>query len=1443
MNIQRIRALLLLTVFVATILLTAMAGMSPGVKPQGSLASGGLDGSNSAGMRAVQLPARVSRVAMVPGTAAGEAWAIGYMTHGDPSWPTDQTVMLHYTRSSGWKLDAPAKDANGNSLGLNSLSFAANGEGWAVGTSGAMGHYVPGSGWSFTSACDPVGPISDSACPTLYGVSLTPSGVGYAVGLPHQNGSANTILRYDGSRWSLDPSLVAANPNAIINLYAVSAVGADDAWAVGGTSGRELQVFRRRGVIWERQKTGNPIFDNPGPSNDQATVNLSAAGWSVAASSDGSTVWVGGGLYPIDPGRPLEQADTPFTLRCDVSNGCGGASDANNTSGWTSFCPPQYSLYDDNANRIDVCNKRMPLSPYDVDSLSLLPNGEVFGGGFGLFHFKAGAWFREPNSNSYLSSVAFALGPDGSPEGWVASSMPQVGGGGGAASGTSTLGHYSASPPDPRTARWPNFNTSTLYGVATSPSGTDAVAVGNNGSVLLYRQVGGWDRLPGAAGDARLQGVAWLDAKRAYGVGSRGALAEITRGGVELLPTNLTTNDLNSVAFSGGRGFAVGDRGTMLSFSGGSWRADPQNGSFGVHLYDIAPYGNGFVAVGGRSTLLVNPSGSPGDWRVDDSVIQYLGTFNDPGRRPDLFAVDVSPQGSIVVGGNERLLLVSEGSGFRSLTPLDSTGSILDLKVRRTNGTLQVVALFSEAELRFKARRTTMMLFDGSRWIDLESSGVRTMHSAVTGNGTNIDPADTDVAGIPDPAFSLSMDSANSAWAVGGIVPNVGDEYQNYYVDQTSTVYRMDLTGDPRPRSTQATVSPAQQGLNFAYFSESSCGKGYCSTAVGSGTQADKVALKIRDEINAATRLPNPPRFVIFGGDMRAQGIPDELAQFKGYLSEFQIPVFAAIGPNDVFSSGAGGQARGFLPPVPDDDLERAGLKPPDLNSATGSNRFYKENLGDQWFPWGNNRDSERFGIRAVDIGLPATDGLARTHYAFDYAIGERRIARFVILDTSDHLFSKQAQSSKQNPPNQDQASWLSLVVSDAKSNYDPPLPVIVSMNVPTVNPLKNLSQRTLADGASFEAAAVGYGLSAVLTGYVRANATYAIPNAATPGNVPVYVLGGGGAPPVGSDVSRHPNDGYYHSWALVNVDTRGVSLLQPQAKVSVAPIPVVESVFLHPVEGLSAEGGWTLQFQAMARALSGGAQPNDPRAKKMTYLKFPTSPHCLTEGSSGGYCLNLSALKPHYRFVSENPDVADFVLPSGLPRYPAVIGGFLIPDDQLGFLCTFKAGTAWVKIIAGSQQMRLPVTVGAGFGPCVDHPILIKDPPIPGRAEPPSPIEQPAPKTRPLFHVPPFPENLVAVLPPVPAPIAAPAPPASAASSRKEEEEHQTQAEGQEGDGNEARVLSYQRRSSHYDPVLGWVTVAGASMLGLLLAATAAAVLENKRRKRAQPAYVEWRN
>lgn len=1403
MSTKKLRSVMLGLALASAATLPALAGTKA---PKVGLAAGGLAGSR-ADMQPVNLPARVSRIAHVPGTSGREAWAIGHINAKRPGWdndsPSGQLVFLHYTAAAGWDVLGPPKDGAGNFTNpvVSNLALVKSGEGWAVGPSGTVLHHVPGGGWT-SVGCPSI------TCTDLYGLSLRQDGAtttGYAVG------QGSTVLRLSGGAWTPDDRPVIGSS---VDLNSVVASPDGDAWAVGQASSREMQIYRRETAGWNRKLTGKPIFDNPFPGSvDQGAVNLAALGTSVGATPDGDSVWFGGGFYPVDPGNTLDDAERPFTILWE-----------RNTNAFTSYCPRLYSLSNDKATTEDICDKPMPISPFNITSFSVQPGGEVFAGGMGLFHFKDGQWFREPDAVGYLSSVSFASAN----EGWVATTGNTIGVGGAARSSSITVGHYTTNPDQPRSARWPQFNKEVLKGVATLPNGKAAIAVGDNGVVMQYDPEAGWDKHLRRSFN-NFNAVAWSSPSEAWAVGTTGLVARIKGGTTDVIFDQgmIVGEGLLGVAFASGRGFAVGGAGVILSYDGNAWRKDPDSTKLTRNaLYSVTASGNGFMAVGAAGTLLVNPTGAPGGWSVDVSIVDAIRLPRVS--TPDLFSIQALPDGTLLVGGARGALVRKDpGVGWRNAAePIDADHSIIEAKgFKDSRGKLKIFASVSPDLAKYQGNSVStsqswMMFFDGNKWTDISYSHFRTPYGK------------TDLSAATDPVFSIAVESGGRAWGVGGTPINVPDQDGHINGTPTSSIYRFDMSGDPSPRDTLVTPRFPSAGFNFAAIGESGCGTGACSVAVGAGNAADEVPLAIQREVNALSRSSNGPDFLIHAGDMRSVGLREEVGQFAGFLGDFKVPVFAAIGPRDVFSAASAGAVN--TPPGIGDAFRRS----IDTPQATPANRFYLEQFSSELAPWGTPgaRDDPRF--IPVDILDDGDAGLARTYYAFDYAPEGTPVARFVVLDTSDKSYAKTPiQQVNQNPPLQDQATWFNAVIANA-FNRTPLLPTIVVMSTPTVNPttsVENDRLGMLTDGPSFETNAAGtLGVSAVLTSLLHSNSTYYVESELVPNRVPFYVLGGAGSALEGT---KAPLDGFYHAWQLINVDTAGVGLLNPQAKVSVTSIPILESVALHARDGRYAPGGNTLSFEGLGRGIDAGGPPGDTLQSQRLYINFPIADRCSDSGPFYGGCLARSALKPDFHFYSDDPTIATFVQanPTFQSKLPLVSNGHLVADDQSGMLCTFKAGNTFVNLVSGIHRARMPITVGPGFGPCVKHPVAgIVIPPVLRVPAPVFPAEIVKP---PIFHPPPLPEALVVLLPPAPGPIAAPAPPASAAGARKEEEEPQHESEGQEGE-QEFRALPMAERSG-VDPVMGWVMLGAACWMGAMGAIAASRV----NRRRPEPIYARWRS
>jgi hypothetical protein len=259
------------------------------------------------------------------------------------------------------------------------------------------------------------------------------------------------------------------------------------------------------------------------------------------------------------------------------------------------------------------------------------------------------------------------------------------------------------------------------------------------------------------------------------------------------------------------------------------------------------------------------------------------------------------------------------------------------------------------------------------------------------------------------------------------------------------------------------------------------------------------------------------------------------------------------------------------------------------------------------------------------------------------------------------------------------------------------------------------------------------------------------------------------------------------------------------------------------------------LRFEALARAIDGGSPWNDAEQARRTYTTYPLIADCGDTGPAYGGCIGNQVIKPDYRFVSDDPSIADFVVPAaGRPTEPRVRAGRLIPDEHSGYLCTFNAGTTTINVISGTKRVRVPITVGSGNGPCASHPIL-----APRRIERPRPsVIQPEPvlKTRPaFFSFRPVVTEPIAVPPPPPIPVVAPAPPAGTAGARKEEREPSHEEAGHEGRHGFTALRARDRSADA--PALALALSAGALAAAML----AGGVVVRRRQEAPRPARNDW--
>jgi hypothetical protein len=1379
----------------AAALVTLPAGSTTAGSRFAGFDQAGLDGDGGPALQAITAPARLGRIAAVPGSSSGEAWAIGRSQSVRPGWAADpqgQVVFLHWKDGAWHMTGPPTQGGRAIDPALSDLAVAPNGEGWAVGDGGVILHHKADTeSWTADAASGRV------TTALLQSVSVV-NGAAWAVGKPD---SSTTILSYTSdSGWRRDPATTQMTADGSPGLIGVAAVSADEAWAVSDETVSGVKLYHFARGSWQKVTTGQQVFDGPFPavSPGRGSVNQDARGASIAADADGA--WVGGSMRPTDAvslanGAPGDTT-RPFVLH--VSSG----------GGVTSYCPDRYEVRTTTAEGTapditPICDKPFPTVPFDIPSISVA-GGRVLAGGLGLFSFQNGAWVHQPDPEGYVLSVSMST-PN---EGWTTSGGGTYFRGDEVRAVSPLVGHWTTHPLKAHVARWPESQRQPLEAVAVSPDGNRALAVGQDTAAVAYDPKLGWDITP-VVGDLRhFHAAAWPD-DGAWAVGDHGIIDRYDGSNWKADPASsvATVRDLFGVAFrSSGDGMAVGSSGVVLRWDGARWSVDQPGSALTANtLYAVTATSTGYVVAGGQGTVLEL---SDGAWRAHGEV-PALATVGAQAPA-DLYAATTMGDGRVVVGGQRSVVLAAPAGGsFASYDP-PLAGTVLALGA---SGGTRLVASVTEDVRKYDgtspvAERGAVLASDGFTWSDLSLARRATAQPG------------TDTSSFDDPVYGLAF-SGTAGWAAGGTPAGVQDAEGHLRSLPTGSVYRVDPAGDPTPPATSADVQ-LPSGVNFAVFGESWCGTGLCGSLSGSGTQADTVALRIRDEINRAAKLPNGPRFVLFLGNMRSTGLPEELAEFHRYLQGFDIPVYSALGDRDLFTGADGSSAV----------------------NRTASSETWRDTFGDMPGPWGT-------GETPVDIQPVASTTSraagAATHYAFDVVRGGQPELRVIVIDSSTKSLGD---ASTQNPPEQ-QSTWFDTVATDAQVQK---IPMVVAMNQPTVLPdnvqYPNWTTQAV-DQQTFETSAATHGVTAVFAGGARMNTTDSLP--ARTGVVPLYIMGGGGAP-LGADTTtglvptKQPGDGYYDAWHAVSIDTRLEDRnILDQAAVRLHSFPALDSLAMHALDGGYAAAGDTLRFSGLARELPGGWSDLDQAMTTYMDMGAAGLEPCRSPGQGGSVCQSINAIRPPYRFYSEDPSIADFVVPDfgrggRTPALSPPVGGKIVTDADgtFGLLCTFKAGTVGIDLESGFFRKRFVITIGAGAGPCVQHPVLVRAPlaaPVP--APPPVPaaavphVPAPAPPLLSGTFTPPI-DSLVVVLPPPPAPIVAPAPPASAAGAKKEEEEHQTESAGQDGSDGEAEftAIRHSAQRRHEVPLLGWWLAMTMVALGVMGGTVAAGVAVRRRER-----------
>jgi hypothetical protein len=223
----------------------------------------------------------------VSSVSGSGAWAVGTING------TNRTALTLAARwdGKGWSQESSPSPGGANEISqLTGVSAVSGNDAWAVGYYGTFGletvalHW-DGASWTEVATPNPGYPSSSS---TLYAVSALSATDAWAVGT-YGNTEQTLVAHWNGTSWALMSSPSPGGPEGS-ELLGVSTTSATSAWAVGcyGSSnvslGQQTLALRWNGSTWAQTPT-----PEPGASGCLTSVtalsrsNAWAVGWTQAS--------------------------------------------------------------------------------------------------------------------------------------------------------------------------------------------------------------------------------------------------------------------------------------------------------------------------------------------------------------------------------------------------------------------------------------------------------------------------------------------------------------------------------------------------------------------------------------------------------------------------------------------------------------------------------------------------------------------------------------------------------------------------------------------------------------------------------------------------------------------------------------------------------------------------------------------------------------------------------------------------------------------------------------------------------------------------------------------------------------------------------------------------------------------------------------------------------
>jgi len=214
------------------------------------------------------------------------AWAVGISSHLTTGGADIRTLIEHWNGAS-WKI-VPSPNPTGESF-LHGVSAAASSDVWAVGeawkeqaqTGATLVEHWDGATWTVVPSPNPE--TGKYVFDDLQSVSALSADDAWAVGTVNSN--TPIIEHWDGNAWS------AEEQGDTEELYGVTAVSPTDVWAVGDYNDPYRTLVEHwDGSGWSHIDSPNPASSKPVLTAVSATsaTNAWAAGWSWPPTSGAS---------------------------------------------------------------------------------------------------------------------------------------------------------------------------------------------------------------------------------------------------------------------------------------------------------------------------------------------------------------------------------------------------------------------------------------------------------------------------------------------------------------------------------------------------------------------------------------------------------------------------------------------------------------------------------------------------------------------------------------------------------------------------------------------------------------------------------------------------------------------------------------------------------------------------------------------------------------------------------------------------------------------------------------------------------------------------------------------------------------------------------------------------------------------------------------------------